>query len=147
MDKIIREHLPEKVGEELRQVLEEHGELKERVEALTELAEGRMQRVSDLERELNQHKIMDNRVDELVAQEKALEEAKRNLEVNLLKIDLASAVRFGEKLEAFMLGLSRNLSFRRVFMGEVPVGLEKHEHSSAQPVKVDVTQTTEGEAV
>lgn len=145
--KIIREHLPGKVGVELRQVLEEHGQLKEQVEDLQVVAAERNDRISQLEHELNQHKVLDQHEAQIAEERSAVEEAKRHLEVNLLKIDLAAATRYGTKLEEFMLGLSRNLNFRRSFYGEVPVGIEKHEHSAAEAVTAKVDQTTDEEAV
>jgi hypothetical protein len=109
---IIAKNLPAHVGDVLKQRLEQADKdaanLKEALEKVSnlskELAEAKIQ--------LNKHDTISNRIGELEAYEKAIDLKERNIELDILKRQLAIEKEKTDFTQSIALGLVRNIEYR-----------------------------------
>jgi len=146
-DAAIREHLPGMVGDELRKVLEDYEATKEKLNK----AEGYVRDVEARNEKYRSamlaHSNLDSRERQANEKDKQLEQRERNLQVEMLKVELDIQRKVTDHYATFMHMLARNTLFRRTFFGDVPVGVSHPDQygNGNQAVTAGVTQeTTEG---
>ena len=128
ISKVIRESLPEKVGEELKQILEEHKKFKEKCENLTKTNEDLDKTLTETKKELKDVKQefsdFKEAAGDLDKREADLKEEQRDLKITILESKLDSAESVSDNYKNFMLAIARNTGFRKQVFKDVAFPVE-----------------------
>lgn len=148
--KAIKEHLPEQVGDELKELITEHGRLKRDGKAKDEQIEHLEKAGKEMNERLDEHATIDEREAAVAVREKDVESKEIRLDCHELMVRLDAANEKARAFEGFMQNIARNVDYRRHFFGEVPVGYKQptkdnygNEMSPGMVETAHVDQTTE----
>lgn len=117
IEKIIKEQLPELMGQELRSELTRLYNLETKCDCLESENMSLKAQVSEHQDiQIRESKVKDREVD-VSKREKEVENAKRSLDIVTLKIKLEEAVKRANVIKDVTMGLVRNTDYRRTVFG------------------------------
>ena len=118
----INKQLPTEVGEVLRQRLEEAKETEEELVKVTEKKDQLFELTNRLEEKMSKHEAIDRREVAVKSQEIAAKKVADEMNLKACEVELNAEKRISNTLENVLLGLVRNIEYRKNVIGTEPNG-------------------------